>query len=141
MKTLQDNSAEYRLSCYTVFALLFESNYCISCIVRKPIFIMGGDEFKMRKGLFFIFFRIRSCSNNFFLVHLIIRRSTLACSPSVFADIFIVYETPSPKLSILSVCEYVPACLLTMSYCFLNIFFRSTMIEFLIRTSHIEKYV
>ena len=77
----------------------------------------------MREGLFFVFIRITLCSNNFFLVHLIIRRGSLACSPRVFADIFMIYETPIPKLSILSVCECVPVCLLPMSYCFLSIFF------------------
>ena len=75
----------------------------------KPHFLMGGWN---EGRTIFIFFRIRSCSNNIFLVHLIIRRSSLACSSRLFADISIVYETPSPKLAILSVCEYVPACLL-----------------------------
>ena len=78
----------------------------------------------MRERLFFVFIRITLCSNNVFLVHLIIRRGSLACSPMVFADIFMTYETSIPKLSILSVCECVPACLLPMSYCFLSIFFR-----------------
>ena len=80
----------------------------------QPHFLIGGMKF--------VFFRIRSCWNNFFLVHLIIGRSSLACSPRVFHDIFIVHEIPSPKLSILSVCECVPACVLPIPYCFLSIF-------------------
>ena len=141
MKTLQENSAEYRLSCQALFVLLFESNYYISCIVWNSYFLMRG-EFKTRERLFFVFIWIRSCSNKFFLVHLVIRRGSLVCSPRVCADIFMVYETPTPKLSILSVFECVPACLLPMSYCFLSIFFWSTMIkrfEYLLRTSHIGK--